>query len=91
MVENNKDRIAVKKELNERKAELTTKKAELEKPAGNNTSAKVKEFYDEQERIEDDIREAEVAAKKDGWRVREFGGPTMPFRGRCRSVPATPH
>ncbi|GAA5878340.1 hypothetical protein JCM3774_001992 [Rhodotorula dairenensis] len=70
MVDNNKDRIAVKKELNERKAELVTKKAELEKPAGNNTSAKVKEFYDEQERIEDEIKEAEIAAKKDGWRVQ---------------------
>lgn len=71
MVDNRKDRVAVKKELNERKADLTTKKAELEKPAGNNASAKVKEYYDEVERIEDEIKEAEVTAKKEGWRVRE--------------------
>ncbi|GAA5983776.1 hypothetical protein JCM10908_005922 [Rhodotorula pacifica] len=70
MVENNKDRIAIKKEMNERKAELTTKKTELEKPAGNNASTKVKEFYDEQERIEDEIKEAEVTAKKESWRVQ---------------------
>jgi hypothetical protein len=75
MVDNRKDRVAVKKELNERKADLTTKKAELEKPAGNNASAKVKEYYDELERIEDEIKEAEVTAKKEGWRVREFADP----------------
>lgn len=70
LVENNKDRIAVKKDLNERKADLLAKKAALEKPPGNNTSAKVKEYHEELERIEDEIKEAEVTAKKESWRVR---------------------
>lgn len=67
-----KDRTSVTRELADEVRGLKEKKDALEKPPGNNASSKVKEWQDEVDKIDGEIKEAEVNGMKEGWRIRAF-------------------
>ncbi|EGU11722.1 Cell wall surface anchor family protein [Rhodotorula toruloides ATCC 204091] len=82
-----KDRTSVTRETADEVRGLKEKKDALEKPPGNNASLRVQEWQDEVDKIDGEIKEAEVNGMKEGWRIQyEFFRNDMGNRIRFQSI-----
>ncbi|BGO91885.1 hypothetical protein NBRC10512_007676 [Rhodotorula toruloides] len=82
-----KDRTSVTREMADEVRGLKEKKDALEKPPGNNASLKVQEWQEEVDKVEAEIKEAEVNGMKEGWRIQyEFFRNDMGNRIRFQSI-----